>query len=71
MRIQAAALAPRDPSSQDYRVAAIGTQLEAQGRIDLAQQQREDNVSASNSTRQRVEQTYLTTEKQTSLSTFA
>jgi hypothetical protein len=71
MRIQAAALAPRDPSSQDYRVAAIGTQLEAQGRVDLSQQQRETNVSASHSVRQRVEQAYLTSEPQTSLSTFA
>ncbi len=71
MRIQAAALAPRDPSSQDYRVASIGTQLEAQGRIDLAQQQREANVSASHSVSRRVEQAYLASEPQTSLSTFA
>ncbi|CAG0984988.1 hypothetical protein RHDC4_02124 [Rhodocyclaceae bacterium] len=38
-RIQAAALAPRDPSATDYRVAAIGSRMELQGRSDLAQQQ--------------------------------
>lgn len=40
-RIQAAALAPVDPSPQDYRVAAVGSQLEARGRSDLARQQGE------------------------------
>jgi hypothetical protein len=35
-RIQAAALAPSDPSPQDYRVAGVGAQLEARGRADLA-----------------------------------
>ncbi len=44
-RIQAAALAPRDPSQQDYRVAAVGVQLEAQGRTDLARQQAEQRAS--------------------------
>lgn len=44
IRIQAAALAPRDPSPQDYRVASIGGQLEAQGRIDLSQQQAEERA---------------------------
>ena len=39
IRIQAAALAPRDPSPQDYRVAAIGSRLETQGRVDLRQQE--------------------------------
>lgn len=41
VRIQAAALAPKDPSPQDHRVASIGSQLEAQGRSDLATQQAE------------------------------
>lgn len=35
-RIKAAALAPSDPSPQDYRVAGVGAQLEARGRADLA-----------------------------------
>lgn len=39
-RIQAAALAPAEPSPQDHRVAAIGRQLEIQGRADLAREQR-------------------------------
>ena len=34
-RIQAAALAPADPSPQDHRVAAAGAQLEARGRQEL------------------------------------
>ena len=34
-RIQDTALAPADPSPQDYRVAATGKQLEDQGRRDL------------------------------------
>lgn len=46
-RIQAAALAPRDPSSQDYRVASIGAQLEGQGRSDLARQQAEERAAAA------------------------
>lgn len=37
--IQAAALAPKDPSPQDYQVAAIGGRLETQGRSDLSRQQ--------------------------------
>jgi len=39
-RIQAAALAPRDPSPQDYRVAAIGARLAAEGRAELAREGR-------------------------------
>jgi hypothetical protein len=35
-RIQAAALAPADPSPQDYRVASAGAQLTAQGYAELA-----------------------------------
>lgn len=46
--IQAAALAPRDPSPQDYRVASIGSQLEAQGRTDLMRQKASQAESASN-----------------------
>lgn len=44
IRIQAAALAPKDPSPQDHRVAAIGGRLEALGRSDLAQQQAEERM---------------------------
>jgi hypothetical protein len=47
IRIQAAALAPRDPSPQDYRVAGIGSQLESQGRSDLAAQQRAEQAAAA------------------------
>ncbi|MDP2809348.1 MAG: putative metalloprotease CJM1_0395 family protein [Rhodocyclaceae bacterium] len=46
-RIQVAALAPKDPSSQDYSVAAIGSQLEARGQSDLAIQQREEAAVAA------------------------
>lgn len=45
-RIQAAALAPRDPSATDYRVAAIGSRMEIQGRRDLAQMQFQETISA-------------------------
>jgi hypothetical protein len=38
-QIQAAALAPGDPSAQDYRVASQGAQLELQGRSELSEQQ--------------------------------
>ena len=40
-RIQAAALAPAEPSGQDFRVAAQGRALEAEGRKALAREQRE------------------------------
>lgn len=46
-RIQAAALAPRDPSPQDYRVASIGVQLESQGRSELSQQQAAERAAAA------------------------
>ncbi len=36
--IQTTALAPRDPSPQDFRVASVGGQLESRGRSDLAEQ---------------------------------
>jgi len=71
IRIQAAALAPRDPSAQDYRVAAIGSQLETQGRTDLAQQKMDEATSSSDPTRQRIEKTYSMTENSSSFSTFA
>jgi hypothetical protein len=41
IRIQVAALAPRDPSAQDRRVAAVGGQLESKGRTDLVEEQRQ------------------------------
>jgi len=45
--IQAAALAPKDPSPQDFRVAAVGGQLEAQGQTDLVrEQQAQRNLDA-------------------------
>lgn len=44
-RIQDAALAPAQPSSQDYSVAAVGSQLEGQGRIDLAQELRDELIA--------------------------
>ncbi len=40
-RIQRAALAPAEPSSQDYRVAAVGAQMVADGYRDLRIQTRE------------------------------
>ena len=46
-RIVAAALAPAEPSSQDYRVAAQANQMAAQARVELAQQRaREAYVEA-------------------------
>lgn len=45
-RIQAAALAPVQPSPQDYRVAEVGKKLEVQGRNDLAKQQLEQAPAA-------------------------
>lgn len=42
-RIQAAAMAPRDPSPQDRRVAAVGAELEADGQAELAAQRRQDS----------------------------
>lgn len=40
-RIQAAALAPAEPSGQDLRVAAAGRALQAEGQRELARLQRE------------------------------
>ena len=45
-RIQDTALAPVDPSPQDYQVAATGKQLEDQGRRDLRTEQREAQIEA-------------------------
>jgi hypothetical protein len=60
-RIRAAALAPRDPSPQDYRVASVGSQLENRGRAEQ--------------TRERLDQTYgknsATTAPQPAISVFA
>lgn len=46
-RIQAAALAPAEPSPQDYRVAAAGQQLETRGRTELLAEQREARQSST------------------------
>ena len=46
IRIQAAALAPKDPSPQDYRVATVGEQMESTGRTDLRRQQAEEQAQA-------------------------
>jgi hypothetical protein len=47
-RIVAAALAPSDPSPQDYRVASVGAQLEAQGRSEMAAERNaQDKVAAA------------------------
>lgn len=45
IRIQAAALAPKDPSPQDYRAASIGGQIEAKGRSDLARQRLDETYA--------------------------
>ena len=57
-QIQAAALAPRDPSPQDYRVASVGGQLEAQGRADLAQQRAAQSEPATQAHRQQLARAY-------------
>lgn len=46
IRIQEAALAPRDPSPQDYQVAAVGSRLEGQGRSDLVREQQDERIAA-------------------------
>lgn len=35
-RVQSAALAPAEPSPQDYRVASVGAQLEERGHVELS-----------------------------------
>lgn len=78
IRIQAAALAPKDPSPQDYKVAAIGSQLEAQGRADLAQersgqgeQSEPGKASTTDPLRRRVEQAYSTVDNKPVFSAVA
>jgi hypothetical protein len=44
-RIQNAALAPSQPSPQDYQIAAVGSQLESQGRSDLVEQIRAEQAA--------------------------
>lgn len=55
-RIQLAALAPRDPSPTDYRVAAVGGRLEALGRSDLSAQQAQERTEEAASERARREE---------------
>jgi hypothetical protein len=69
--IQDAALAPRDPSAQDYRVAGIGAQLESRGRGELVQERADERADAG--TRRRVADAYTASESTAppSLDTFA
>lgn len=68
--IQDAALAPRNPSAQDYRVAGIGAQLESRGRIELARARMEAQDDAP---RRRVAEAYAASEPPAApgLDTFA
>lgn len=43
-QIQAAAMAPSDPSPQDYKVAASAMQMEIKARADMVKQQAEENM---------------------------
>ncbi len=54
-QIQRAALAPQDPSPQDYRVASTGAHLEAQGRSDLSSEQTQERAANAQAARQRRE----------------
>lgn len=56
--IQDTALAPVDPSSQDYRVAATGRQLEEQGRRDLRELQRSETEQQQSEQQDRRLQAY-------------
>lgn len=47
-RIQAAALAPADPSAQDRAVAAQAAQMALQARVEQAIQEREEREAAAN-----------------------
>lgn len=58
-RIQRAALAPAEPSSQDYRVAAVGAQMVADGYRDLRIETRE-GPNGPSALGQRMAQTYGT-----------
>ena len=48
LHIQATALAPADPSPQDYSVAATGKSLEQRGRVDLRAEQRAEAAEQRN-----------------------
>lgn len=48
--IRSTALAPADPSAQDYRVAAAASQMEINARMELAQQRSEEIRSARSET---------------------
>lgn len=52
LRIQAAALAPRDPSPQDYQVAAVGSRLVGQGQSDLVVQRQQEQLAAQEAARE-------------------
>ena len=52
-RIQATALAPADPSPQDYRAASVGSQLESAGRSDLIEQQQDERIAQQQAAQQR------------------
>lgn len=54
-RIQTAALAPSEPSPQDYRVASLGSQLETQGHSELVRQQQEERIAQEEAARQKRE----------------
>ncbi|MDD2544687.1 MAG: putative metalloprotease CJM1_0395 family protein [Burkholderiaceae bacterium] len=56
-RIQRAALAPAEPSSQDYRVAAVGAQMVTDGYRDLRIQTR-DGPDGPSALGQRMAETY-------------
>lgn len=47
--VRRAALAPAEPSSQDRKVAAQASQMEAEARVELANIQREERLAASSS----------------------
>lgn len=51
-RIQATALAPADPSPQDYRAASLGSRLESEGRRDLVVQQQSERAAEQQGARQ-------------------
>ncbi len=49
-QVRRAALAPAEPSQQDRAVAAAAAAIEAQARVEIAQQQTEDGVEKLNDT---------------------
>jgi len=51
-RIQAAAMAPADPSSQDRAVAAAAAQMEAQASAELSRQRNQENTSQATESQQ-------------------